>query len=90
MASLFLCMTPVYILYPKSIDKFYIGCTGDELNQRIRRHLSDHSGFSARTKDWILVYKEVYQNKTIALKREKEIKSWKSKKRIRQLIDSAK
>ena len=78
----------VYILYSATLDKYYVGCTTDILNERIRRHLSDHKGFTARTKDLCLVYTESYENKTQALKREKEIKSWKSKERIKKLIGS--
>ena len=65
-----------------------MGCTTDILEERIRRHLSDHKGFTARSKDWILAHTETFENKTQALKREKEIKDWKSKDRIKKLISS--
>ena len=77
----------VYILYAKSLDKFYIGHTGDELNERIRRHLSDHKGFTAKAKDWVIVYTEDFATKEEAYKRELNIKGWKSKKMIQKLID---
>ena len=76
----------VYILYSAILDTFYTGYTTDNLEERIRRHLSDHKGFTARTKDWILIYHEVFQNKEEAFRREREIKSWKSKNRIKELI----
>jgi len=77
-----------YILYSPSQDKFYIGSTADLMEERIRRHNSNHSGFTGRTNDWHLVYKEEFTDKSMALKREKEIKAWKSKKRIKALINS--
>ena len=76
----------VYILYSADIDKFYIGRTSDDIHQRIRRHLSDHHGYTSRAKDWKLAYIESFDNKTDAVKRESEIKSWKSRQRLAQLI----
>ena len=75
-----------YILYSKSLDQFYIGHTGEELKERLRRHLSNHKGFTAKAKDWFVVYFESFENKSSAYRRELQIKSWKSKKKIRQLI----
>jgi len=56
--------------------------TSDELTQRLRRHLSDHSGFTSKAKDWKVVYQEEFINKSTGLKREKEIKNWKSRSKI--------
>ena len=78
----------VYILYSESSDKYYVGHTGDILDERIRKHNSNHTGFTGRSNDWKLVYKELCPNKAAALKRELEIKSWKSRKRIESLIGS--
>ena len=77
-----------YILFSESLNKFYIGSTADSIEERIRRHNSNHSGFTGRTNDWHLVYKEEFADKSKALKREKEIKGWKSRKRIEILISS--
>ena len=78
----------IYILYSESSDKYYVGHTGDILEERIRKHNSNHTGFTGRSNDWKLVYKELSPNKAAALKREMEIKSWKSRKRIESLINS--
>ncbi len=75
----------LYILYSQSLDKYYIGSTSD-LNGRIRRHLSNHKGFTGNAKDWTLVYSERYSSHNEAIRREKEIKHWKSKLRIQKLI----
>jgi putative endonuclease len=76
----------VYILYSETLNKYYIGCTSDSLAERLRKHLSNHKGFSSRAKDWILVYSETFNNKSEALRREKEIKCWKSRVKIQELI----
>jgi putative endonuclease len=79
----------VYILYSAVKDRYYVGSSGDDLFQRIRRHNSKHKGFTGLEGDWELKYFEPYTTKTEALLREKEIKRWKSRKKIEKLIGSA-
>jgi putative endonuclease len=58
----------------------------------LSQHNSNVSFFSKTTSqaiDWAVVYKEKYQNKALAIKREKEIKRWKSRKAIEKLIHDA-
>jgi putative endonuclease len=52
----------------------------------LRRHNSNHKGFTGKVNDWIVIYTETFIDKTSALKREREIKKWKSAFRIQQLI----
>ncbi|MDX1938119.1 MAG: GIY-YIG nuclease family protein [Flavihumibacter sp.] len=72
----------VYILFSSSKKRFYIGFTGDDLNERIRKHNSNHKGFTGCTGDWSLVYSETYPTKELAYARERTIKGWKSSKKI--------
>ncbi|HPT14099.1 MAG TPA: GIY-YIG nuclease family protein [Bacteroidales bacterium] len=81
-------MALVYILYSSSSDRYYIGSTTQPIEERLHRHLSDHNGFTAKAKDWIVVYSEEFADKSSALSREKQIKSWKSKSKIKDLIDN--
>ncbi len=81
--------TTVYILYSREADKYYIGCTEDTITERLRRHLSNHRGFTSRAKDWALVYSEIFDTKTEAVKRERELKGWKSRIRIKELIEKS-
>ena len=76
----------VYILYSLILDKFYIGCTGDLIDERLRRHNSNHKGFTGGKGDWIVRYTETYIDKLSAMKREREIKSKKSRKYIESLL----
>ncbi|OPC53368.1 GIY-YIG nuclease family protein [Elizabethkingia bruuniana] len=78
-----------YILRSSTLDQFYIGHCSEELIERLRKHLSNHKGFTSRAKDWIIVYSETFNDKSSAYKREREIKAWKSKKKIEQLIKSS-
>ena len=78
----------VYILHSKTKDKFYIGYTSDEIEERIRKHNSNHSGFTGGVGDWVLKYSEIYETKQEAMLREKTIKGWKSRKMIAKLIGS--
>jgi putative endonuclease len=78
----------VYILYSKIKDKYYIGHTGDDLTERLRKHNSNHKGFTGGTGDWIIVFIENNISKSEAYKRELEIKNWKSRKMIEKIIGS--
>jgi len=75
-----------YILYSKLSDQYYVGHTSEALEERLRKHLSNHSGFTGRTKDWIVVYYEEFDTKSLAYNRELEVKKWKSRIRIEKLI----
>ena len=75
-----------YILHSKILDKFYIGHSSENLEERLRKHLSNHKGFTAKAKDWEIVYFEKFETKSEAYKRELQIKSWKSKTKIKELI----
>mgnify|MGYP001113365913 CR=1 FL=1 len=77
------CM--VYILYSKSLDKYYIGHTSN-MEERLKKHNNRHKGFTGRNDDWKVVYTDHYGSKSEAMKREREIKSWKSRVKIKKLI----
>lgn len=79
----------IYILYSSNIDKYYIGFTED-LNDRIYKHNNKHRGFTASANDWELKYSEEFNTKQEAIKREKEIKNWKSRVMIEKLINNHK
>ena len=79
-------MAYIYILYSSSLDKYYIGHTSTTVEERLCKHLQKHKGFTATANDWKVVYTEKFSNKSEAYAREREIKSWKSKGKIRELI----
>lgn len=77
----------VYILYSSTKNKFYIGYTSD-LEERIIRHNQKSKGFTGNSNDWKIVYTETFLTKTEASAREKQIKSWKSRIKIQELISN--
>jgi putative endonuclease len=64
-----------YILYSPTREADYIGHTGDDFLERLRKHNSNHKGFTGKTGDWIIDYHEAFDCKELAYKREREIKS---------------
>lgn len=76
----------VYILHSSTLDRYYIGHTGDNLQERLRKHNSNHKGFTGKIGDWVMVYLEIHSTKSAAYQREREIKAWKSRKKVEQLI----
>jgi len=76
----------LYILFSPTKNRYYVGHTGDLLEERIRKHNSNHKGFTGGMGDWKLKYSECLSTKQEAAKREREIKNWKSRKLIEKLI----
>ena len=78
-----------YILFSKNKNRFYIGATCDELKERVRKHNSNHKkGFTGMVSDWKVVYAESFETKEEAFAREREVKKWKSRKKILGLLNS--
>jgi putative endonuclease len=75
----------VYILFSQNKNRFYIGFTSN-LEERVTRHNQKSKGFTGNTNDWTVVYTEKYNSKEDANKRELQIKSWKSRTKILELI----
>jgi putative endonuclease len=77
----------VYALYNKEADKIYIGQTAD-LDKRLFEHNSKEGNhFTAKVKGvWKLVRKEEYTDRTSAIKRERQLKSYQGRKFIKKLI----
>ena len=82
-------MARCYILFSKKLNKYYIGSTDYNADQRLLKHLSIHKGYTSTSNDWIIVYQEFFKDKLQALKKEKLIKSWKNRKLIEKLIQSS-
>ncbi len=49
-----------YILYSEQLDKYYIGHTA-ELEERSRRHNSNHKGWTGKVNDWEIDYSEEFE-----------------------------
>jgi len=76
----------LYILRSSSANKFYIGYTTEPIEERIRKHNSNHDGFTGKYHDWVLAYSEEFNSIELAYARERQVKGWKSASRVRELI----
>lgn len=75
-----------YILHSASLDRFYVGHTDGDLQDRLRRHLSDHKGFTGKAKDWQIVWFSEFPNKAEAYAEERRIKARKSRAFLLELM----
>ncbi|MAT40139.1 MAG: endonuclease [Ectothiorhodospiraceae bacterium] len=78
-------MYTVYILYSESIGKYYIGYTAD-VEQRLAFHNNGSSRWSKRGIPWRVVYTEAHEDKRSAMRREREIKSYKGNSKFQALV----
>ncbi|RLD91470.1 MAG: GIY-YIG nuclease family protein [Bacteroidetes bacterium] len=74
-----LTMWHFYIIYSKTRNRYYIGHTGN-IDVRLKKHNTNHKGFTGKVGDWEIVYSEGYTSKSDAYARERQVKSWKSRK----------
>jgi putative endonuclease len=77
----------LYILYSKSLDKYYVGHTNN-LTRRLSEHNSGQTKSTRSGKPWILVYTDEFNSNLEANKEEIKIKKMKSRKYIESLINS--
>ena len=71
-------MYSVYILLSEKDNKRYIGFTHD-IQQRLHEHNSGLVSSTKNRRPLKLIYSETFENKSDAMKREKEIKNKKGK-----------
>lgn len=74
-----------YILKSKKNNSYYIGSCLDVI-KRLRQHNSGKVKSTKRFMPWRLVYKENFDTRSKAAKRERQLKSWKSRKALEKLI----
>jgi putative endonuclease len=76
----------IYIIKSLIVTRYYIGSTED-----LERRLSDHNSGKVKStkayKPWKLVYSERFDTKSAALKRERQIKSYKSGNSFKKLVN---
>ncbi|PYU47979.1 MAG: endonuclease [Acidobacteria bacterium] len=75
----------VYILRSESTNRFYIGQTQD-LEERLVYHNANYSKSLRNRGPWHLVYKQGYSTRVEAVRRERQIKSWKDRDMIERLV----
>ena len=78
-------MFTAYVLESKKDDSYYIGST-DNFEKRLVRHNKGLSKYTKNKRPWVLIYRENYNTRSEAKKREYYLKSLKSRKAIEKLI----
>ena len=85
---LVVCMFYVYILYSQRCDRFYI-VYSDQPDKRLIDHNSGKVKSTRNFRLWTKVYQEEFETGLLAIRRERHLKSMKSKKFIQQLVDTS-
>jgi putative endonuclease len=83
-------MFSVYILYSKTADRYYVGHTAD-VKSRVSYHNSpvQFGEYTRKNGPWELVCEEKdFLSRSEAMRRELEIKNWKSRRKIEKLINN--
>ncbi len=78
----------MYILQSEATGRFYVGHCQD-LAVRLGEHNRGQSKSTRSGKPWKLVYFEGFETKSEAVRREMQVKSWKSAEAIRNLLESS-
>ncbi|MGA7839230.1 MAG: GIY-YIG nuclease family protein [Ignavibacteriaceae bacterium] len=77
----------VYILKSLIKDRYYTGCIKNH-DRRLAEHNSGRTRSTKAYRPWKIVYIEKFRTETEAYKREKEIKSFKSGLKFKELQES--
>jgi len=64
----------VYVLHSVTFDRYYVGMTSN-LEKRLNKHNSGHVKSTKAYVPWIVVFKETYNSREEARKRELYLKS---------------
>ncbi|MFH1551500.1 MAG: GIY-YIG nuclease family protein [bacterium] len=79
-------MFHVYVLKSLKNNKMYVGCTSKKPEIRLVEHNSGSNKWTRANNPFVLIYKESYGDKTIALKRESFLKSGQGRKFLDLII----
>jgi len=74
----------VYVLRSLELDGYYIGYSSDT-RARLRQHNSGIVSATQRGIPWEVFYTETTQTAKDAIRRERQLKSWKSRRAIERL-----
>ncbi|MEK7078804.1 MAG: GIY-YIG nuclease family protein [Patescibacteria group bacterium] len=80
-------MSTVYILQNNQSKRYYIGSTND-IDRRITEHNRGQTKSTRVAGNWMIVYKEEFDNRIDAKRRERQIKSYKGGNAFKKLISN--
>jgi len=73
----------VYILYSKAHDKIYIGFTADLVNRFLSHNELGKKGWTIKYRPWEVIYCAFFEEKILAIAREKQLKGAKAREWLR-------
>ena len=76
----------VYAIYSESLDLIYVGQTNN-IEKRLSDHKNGYSKYTSRTNDWKIIYSEIKESRSEALKREKQLKSSRGRAFLRERLN---
>lgn len=77
----------VYVIYNQVAHKFYIGQTQNLKERPVLHNKGVFKGYTSRFQDeWKLIYSESVTTRSEALKREKQLKSFRGREFVKQYI----
>ncbi len=75
-----------YVLYSPSHNKIYIGYTSNLIGRIESHNIYATKGWTINFRPWELLYKEVFETKSEAMKREKQLKTAKGREYIWSIV----
>ena len=78
----------VYILQSEESDRYYIGRSRHP-ERRLKHHNTTSTGYTARYRPWTLAFTHEFATKDEAIAAEQLIKSWKSRKMTRYVMEGS-
>ena len=79
-----------YVLYSPQFNKIYVGFSNDVTNRIAAHNAISNSGWTSHYRPWEILYSEIAENKSEAMKREKQLKSSRGRNFIWNLVGSRK
>jgi putative endonuclease len=77
----------VYIIVSEFDQSFYIGQTAN-LSDRLERHNGGLEKYTSKKRPWKLIWSSEVSSRSEAMKLERKIKNFKSRKRTQQFIEA--
>ncbi len=74
-----------YILFSPSLNRYYIGQTGN-IRARLRFHINGSTAYTQQAKDWMLVFLQQTSTRAAAMHLERKIKQAKCRQTIQRYI----
>ena len=80
-------MFVVYILESLSSGAYYVGHS-DRPDERLAEHNRGQTNSTKNKGPWVKVWEEPHPDRASAMAREREIKSWKNRAKIKGLVET--